>query len=69
MPAPGKRRPRLLAALAIPFWLLCGLVGALLLYLWLGTEHWAGVISHTPTSRPPNSSMATAAVVGVPRSD
>lgn len=42
----GKRRPRLLAALAIPFWLLCGLVGALLLYLWLGTEHWAAWANH-----------------------
>jgi len=42
----GKRRPRLLAALVIPFWLLCGLVGALLLYLWLGTEHWAAWANH-----------------------
>jgi hypothetical protein len=42
----AKRRPRLLAALAIPFWLLCGLVGALLLYLWLGTEHWAAWANH-----------------------
>ena len=42
----GKRRPRLLAALALPFWLLCGLVGVLLLYLWLGTEHWAAWANH-----------------------
>jgi hypothetical protein len=42
----AKRRPRLLAALAFPFWLLCGLVGALLLYLWLGTEHWAAWANH-----------------------
>jgi hypothetical protein len=41
-----KHRPRLLAALAIAFWLLCGLVGALLLYLWLGTEHWAAWANH-----------------------
>jgi hypothetical protein len=42
----GKRRPRMLAACAIPFWLLCGLLGALLLYLWLGTEHWAAWANH-----------------------
>ena len=42
----GKRRPRLLAAFAIPFWLLCGLLGALLLYLWLGTAHWAAWRNH-----------------------
>jgi hypothetical protein len=42
----AKRRPRLLAAFAIPFWLLCGLLGALLLYLWLGTEHWAAWANH-----------------------
>jgi hypothetical protein len=38
----GARRPRLLAGLAAPFWLLCGLLGALLLFVWLGTEHHAG---------------------------
>lgn len=42
----AKRRPRLLAALVIPFWLLCGLVGALLLYLWLDTGHWAAWSNH-----------------------
>ena len=42
----GKRRPRMLAAFAIPFWLLCGLLGALLLYLWLGTAHWAAWRNH-----------------------
>ena len=42
----GKRRRRLLAAFAIPFWLACGLVGALLLYLWLGTQHWAAWANH-----------------------
>ena len=25
--------------LAMPFWVVCGLLGALLLFLWLGTEH------------------------------
>lgn len=37
-------RPRLAAALAGVTWLACGILGALLLYLWLGTEHrfaWA----------------------------
>ena len=38
----GRRRPRLLAALALPWWLLAGLTGVLMLYLWLGTAHVAG---------------------------
>jgi hypothetical protein len=38
----GTRRPRLLAGLAISFWLPCGLLGALMLFIWLGTEHHAG---------------------------
>ncbi|WP_133499533.1 DUF4105 domain-containing protein [Cognatilysobacter terrigena] len=40
----GARRPRLVAALALPFWMLAGLIGALMLFLWLGTVHefaWA----------------------------
>ena len=37
--APGK--PRLLAALALPVWLLCGVCGALLVFLWGFTEHQA----------------------------
>lgn len=40
----GRWRPRLLAALGSVFWLGSGLLGVLLLYLWLGTEHrfaWA----------------------------
>jgi hypothetical protein len=37
----GGRRPRLLAGLALPFWLLAGLLGALMAFLWLGTEHYA----------------------------
>ncbi len=35
----GRRRPRLLAALALPFWLLAGLLGGVMLFLWLGSEH------------------------------
>jgi hypothetical protein len=38
----GVRRPRLLAGIALPFWLACGLLGALMLFIWLGTEHRAG---------------------------
>ncbi len=38
----GRRRPRLLAALALPFWLLCSLAGSLMIYLWLATAHAAG---------------------------
>jgi len=37
----GGRKPRLLAALALPFWLFAGLAGALMAFLWCGTEHYA----------------------------
>lgn len=37
----GQRRPRLLVALAVPFWLLAGIGGLVLAYLWLFTQHWA----------------------------
>ena len=33
------RRPRVLAAVAGIFWLLGGLLGLLMLFLWFGTEH------------------------------
>lgn len=36
-----RRRPRLLAAFATPLWLLCGIGGAVLAWLWLGTAHEA----------------------------
>lgn len=42
----GRRRSRIAAALAMCFWLLCGLLGLLMLYLWLGTAHWAGWRNH-----------------------
>lgn len=35
----GKRRPRLLAGLALPFWLVGGLLGGTMLFLWLGSAH------------------------------
>lgn len=38
----GRRRPALLAGLALPFWFLSGLVGALSLFIWFGTEHRFG---------------------------
>jgi hypothetical protein len=38
----GRRRPRWLAALALPFWLVSALTGALMIYLWVGTAHVAG---------------------------
>ncbi|HEU4992186.1 MAG TPA: DUF4105 domain-containing protein [Luteimonas sp.] len=40
----ARRAPRALGAAAGVFWLACGLLGALMLFLWLGTEHrfaWA----------------------------
>lgn len=42
----GRRKPRVLAALALPFWTLCGMVGALLLFMWFGTEHRIGWSNH-----------------------
>ena len=38
----ARRRPRLLAGFALPLWLLCGLAGLLLAYLWGFTAHQAG---------------------------
>ena len=38
----GRKQPRLLAALALPFWLLAGIAGSVMLFIWLGTEHVAG---------------------------
>jgi hypothetical protein len=40
----GRRRPRLTAAFALPLWGLCAALGALMLFIWLGTAHrfaWA----------------------------
>lgn len=38
----ARRSQRWLARLAIPFWLTCGIVGCLSLYIWGFTAHWAG---------------------------
>jgi hypothetical protein len=40
----GARRPRAVAAVALMFWTLSGLLGLLMLFLWFGTVHqfaWA----------------------------
>ncbi|AOD14500.1 DUF4105 domain-containing protein [Xanthomonas fragariae] len=37
----GRRQQRLLAALALPYWLLCAIGGGLLVYLWGFTAHQA----------------------------
>jgi hypothetical protein len=42
VPMLGRRRPRLLAALAFGWWLLGGLLGALMLFIWFGSAHTAG---------------------------
>ena len=38
----GRRAPRLLAAGALLLWTLCGLGGAVMLFIWLGSAHVAG---------------------------
>jgi hypothetical protein len=38
----GKRRPRLLAAFALPFWFVAGLAGLTMLFIWFGSAHVAG---------------------------
>ena len=37
----APRKPRLILAFAMPFWLACGIVGTLLVFLWGFTEHQA----------------------------
>jgi hypothetical protein len=39
---PGRRSPRATALVALPLWTLGGLLGLLMLYIWLGTAHRAG---------------------------
>ena len=38
----ARRKPRLTAAAALGFWLLCSALAALMLFIWLGTEHRFG---------------------------
>jgi uncharacterized membrane protein YdcZ (DUF606 family) len=38
----AKRAPRLLASVAGVFWLVAGLLGCLMLFVWFGSAHWAG---------------------------
>jgi hypothetical protein len=38
----GGRKPRLLAGLALPIWLVAGLAGSLMAFIWFGTAHYAG---------------------------
>jgi len=37
----GGRHPRALGAVALGFWTVAGLLGALMLFLWVGSEHFA----------------------------
>ncbi len=38
----GRRSPRALAAISMVFWTACGLLGALMLFIWFDTAHRAG---------------------------
>jgi hypothetical protein len=38
----GRTRPRIAVAVALPFWTIAGLLGALMLFLWVGTQHTYG---------------------------
>ncbi len=38
----SKRTPRFLAGIAGIFWLVAGLFGCLMLFVWFGSAHWAG---------------------------
>lgn len=38
----GRRKHHWLARIAIPFWVFCGVIGCLSLYIWGFTAHWAG---------------------------
>jgi len=38
----AKHAPRLLAVIAGGFWLIGGLLGCLMLFVWFGSAHWAG---------------------------
>ena len=36
------RKPKLLGILQLSFWFLSGLLGSIMLFLWIGTEHYFG---------------------------
>ena len=38
----ARRARRMVATLALGFWLLCGITGSVMLFIWLGTAHVAG---------------------------
>ncbi|KGQ18658.1 putative membrane protein [Lysobacter dokdonensis DS-58] len=40
------RKPRVLGALALPFWTVCGALGLVMAFLWCCTEHVAGWANH-----------------------
>lgn len=42
----GRSRPSAVAVVALPAWLLCAALGALMLYIWLGTAHRFGWTNH-----------------------
>ncbi|MDQ3510968.1 MAG: DUF4105 domain-containing protein [Pseudomonadota bacterium] len=42
----GRQRLRALAAVALPLWTVAGLSGAVMLFIWLGTEHRFGWANH-----------------------
>lgn len=44
--AASRRAPRRAAWFALPFWLTCALLGSLMAFLWLCTEHRAGWANH-----------------------
>jgi hypothetical protein len=42
----ARKRPRVVAAVALPFWALCTILGALMAFIWLFTEHRFGWSNH-----------------------
>lgn len=42
----GRRWPRVVAGTAMPFWIACGVLGALLVFIWCCTAHWSGRENH-----------------------
>ena len=63
----GQHKPRALAAIAMPFWTLAGVIGALLLFIWFGTEHRMGWGNHNLFLLNPLSWLALPGAWGVLR--